>query len=226
MCQLTLLDIDPKLKLGKSTIRSLMELNQQAITKFSPQTNDDGFGYMTFSKAPEIVKTGLSATKWWQENWNKYQRSVRNPNGIYHVRAASNNVTTVFEDDAHPFHHGHIILAHNGTMTESVELKDDKKLQKLLNSANPKEEPMIDSEKFCVVLSQIVGKDKLQKDHIVLAMEYFHGPFALLIYDTKQPKKMFVVRGKDRPLHMARIFSGKREGEKIGLVLNTHLYER
>lgn len=225
MCQLTLLDIDPKLKLGKATIRSLMELNQQAIVKFSPQTNEDGFGYMTFAKAPEIVKSGLSATKWWHENWETYQKSVRNPNGIYHVRSASSNISTVFEDDAHPFHHGHIILAHNGTMSESDELTDDKKLQKLFETANPKTEPMIDSEKFCTVLAYICGRSKLNKEHIILAMDYFHGPFALLIYDTKQPKKMFVVRGKDKPLHMAKFYSGKRNGERIGLVLNTQLYE-
>lgn len=225
MCQLTLLDIDPKLKLGKTTIRHLVELNQQAITKYSPQVNEDGFGYMTFSKAPEIIKSGLSATDWWNKNWETYQKSVRNPNGIYHVRAASNNIKTIFEDDAHPFHHGHIILAHNGTMVESDELEEDKKLQKLFETSNPKDEPMIDSEKFCVILAYICGKDKLEKDHIILAMEYFHGPFALLIYDTKQPKKVFVVRGKDKPLHMARLFSGEKDGEKIGLVLNTHLYE-
>jgi len=225
MCQLTLLDIDPKLKLGKATIRNLMELNQQAIVKFSPQSNTDGFGYMTFSKAPEIIKTGLSAAKWWGENWESYQKSVRNPNGIYHVRAASNNITTIFEEDAHPFHHGHIILAHNGTLVESAELEDNKKLQKLLETANSKDEPMIDSEKFCVLLSHVCGKHKLEKEHIIKTMEYFHGPFALLIYDIKQPKKVFVVRGKDRPLHMARLCSGKQDGERIGLVLNTNLYE-
>jgi hypothetical protein len=224
MCQLTLLDIDPKLKLGKVSIRNLTELNQTAIQKYSPQTNEDGFGYMTFSKAPEIIKTGKSAISWWNKNWETYQKSVRNPNGIYHVRAASNNIKTIFEEDAHPFYHGHIIVAHNGTMTEDDKLENDEELQKLFEVVDPKE-PMIDSEKFCKLLSHICGKDKLEKEHIVLTMEYFHGPFALLIYDTKQPKKLFVARGKDRPLHMAEVYSGKRRGERIGLVLNTHLYE-
>lgn len=224
MCQLTLLDIDPKTKLGKATIRNLIELNQQAIAKFSPQSNEDGFGYMTFAKAPEITKTGKSAGEWWHENWENYQKSVRNPNGMYHVRAASNNVSTIFEDDAHPFHHGHIVLAHNGTMSEDKKLENDEVLQKLFETADPKE-PMIDSEKFCALLANICGDEKLEKEHIVLAMEYFHGPFAMLIYDTKQPKKMFIVRGKDRPLHCATLYKDKRRGEKIGMVLNTHLYE-
>ena len=224
MCQLTLLDIDPKTKLGKATIRNLMELNQQAIVKYSGQTNADGFGYMTFAKAPEINKTGKSAVEWWHQNWEKYQKSVRNPNGIYHVRAASVNTTTIFEEDAHPFNHGNIILAHNGTMIESEKLKNDKILQNLFDTNDPKE-PMIDSEKFCVTLAHIVGDEKLTTDHIISAMEYFHGPFAMLIYDIKQSSKLYIIRGKDRPLHMAEIYKDEKRGERVGVVLNTQLYE-
>jgi len=222
MCQLTMMDIDPKTKLGKATIRSLTELNSIPIIKESPQANTDGFGYMTFAKAPEIVKSFDSAIEWWNKNWENYQKSVRNPNGIYHVRSASYNSSKLYDRDAHPFIHNHIVVAHNGTMTESNKLKDDEKLQKIFEED---QHDFIDSEKFCIVLSQICGENKLTKKNIISAMEYFHGPFALLIYDTKQPTKVFVVRGKDRPLHKAEIFSDKEHKVRVGIVINSQLFE-
>ena len=151
MCQLTLIDIMPETKLAKATIRSLTEINSVGILKYSPQNNEDGFGYMTFSKAPFITKSEKCAIEWWAENQDEFQRTVRNANGIYHVRSASKNIRTLYQKDAHPFNVGNIILAHNGTLDDADKLKDDKELQKIFpvtkNDKNV-EIPMIDSEKY------------------------------------------------------------------------------
>lgn len=232
MCQLTLLDIDPKTKLGKSTIRLLTELNSVGIVKESLSVNQDGFGYCTFSKAPEIIKTAFPVIDWWKDNEDDYHKSIRNPNGIYHVRSASGNTRTLWQKDAHPFNHGHIVLAHNGTLTHSEKLdemleekkyKDFFPIQKLVNQHNTEiDVPMIDSEKFCKVLAYNCGKSKLSPEHIISTMNLFHGSFAFLIHDTLQPKKVFVVRGDSKVLHEAIIYKGR---QKIGLVINTAEWE-
>ena len=221
MCQLTMIDIDPKTKISKAFIRSLTEINSVGIVKESPMENKDGFGYMTFAKAPTIIKSNLDAFSWWTENENIYSKSIRNANGIYHVRSASGNPREVYEKDAHPFVYKNIVLAHNGTLNESDELKDDKDLQKLFEV--PKDTPsMIDSEKFTRILGNIVLDNKLTPEHIKSAMNYFTGSFAILIYDIKQPSGLFVVRGSSKKLHEATIY---RQNEKIGIVINTGFFE-
>ena len=232
MCQLTLLDIDPKTKLGKSTIRLLTELNSVGITKESISINQDGFGYCTFSKAPEINKTAFPAMDWWKDHEDDYHKSIRNPNGIYHVRSASGTSRTLWQKDAHPFNHGHIVLAHNGTLSHTEKLDEMLKekeyedffpIQKLVNQYdNEIDAPMIDSEKFCKMLAHNCGKSKLSPEHIINTMDLFHGSFAFLIHDTLQPKKVFVVRGDSKKLHEAIIYKGK---QKIGLVINTAEWE-
>jgi len=232
MCQLTLLDIDPKTKLGKSTIRLLTEINSVGIIGESPSKNQDGFGYVTFSKSPEITKTPFNAIEWWKDNEDEFHKSTRNPNGIYHVRAASGNPQTLWQKDAHPFHHGNLILAHNGTLTQSKKLDDLLKtdeykdffpdeaghnhLNVLVNA------PMIDSERFTKMLAHKCGEEKLTPQHIIDTLELFHGTFAFLIHDLSQSKNAFVVRGKTKELYEAIIHKGN---QKIGLVLNTSEWE-
>jgi len=213
MCQLTLLDFDPKTFISRTFVRSLTELNAYGWSG----KNNDGFGYMTFTKPGEIVKSNLDSMIWWRENERKFLRSVRNANGIYHVRMASNNIKEVHEKDAHPFRAEDIVLAHNGTLAEKSVLKQNEELQKLFEVPDEKA-PMIDSEKFTRILANTVGNAKLTATHIKLAMEWFTGPFCFLIFDIKQPKNVFIIRGKDRTLHLAEFFDGKKP---IGIALNT-----
>jgi predicted glutamine amidotransferase len=216
--------MDNNYKLGKATIRSLIELNSVGIVKASVQENLDGFGFMTFAKAPKIIKTNDSAIEWFSENEKEFQTSVKNPNGIYHVRAASVNTRTLWDKDAHPFNHGDIILAHNGTMQEDFALEENDELQKLFE-VEKDEDDMIDSERFCVVLNHVLNGEKLTSQHIIDAYEYFHGAFAFLIYDLKQSNKVFVVRGNTRSLFKAEIYANSEHTERIGLVINTSQFE-
>lgn len=230
MCQLTLMDVDPKTKIARSFIRSLIELNENGIAQHSIQENKDGFGFMTFSQAPKIVKTVYESSKYWDENEKEFFNKHKNINGIYHVRSASVSFgRTLYQIDAHPHSYKDIILVHNGTLHETNELKDDKKLQKLFperklkNQHNVEQKvPMIDSEKFCKILGELVGDEKLNEKHIKEVVEYFYGSFVFLIYDIKQKSKVFVVRGEDKILHEAIIYEND---EKLGLVLNTGKWE-
>ena len=156
MCQLTLLDFNPKTFIPRTFVRSLVELNTYGWSG----KNDDGFGYMTFAKPGEIIKTNLDSMNWWAENEKEFLRSVRNANGIYHVRAASNNIKDIHEKDAHPFRVKDIILAHNGTLQEKLELKNNKKLQKLFET-DDKDVTMIDSEKLANTVSAFIEKNLL-----------------------------------------------------------------
>ncbi len=220
MCQLTLLDFSPKTFIPRTFIRSLSELNAYGWSG----KNDDGFGYMTFAKPGEITKSHLDAISWWDENEKEFLRAVRNANGIYHVRMASNNIKDIHDKDAHPFKSGDIVLAHNGTLVEKKVLKEDEDMQKLFEVDDEKE-PMIDSQKFTQILANVVGNNKLTPNHIDLAMENFTGAFCFLIYDVKQPKTVFVVRGKDRVLHLAEFFDASdkssEHGKPIGIAINT-----
>jgi predicted glutamine amidotransferase len=220
MCQLTLLDFNPKTFIPRTFVRSLVELNTYGWSG----KNDDGFGYMTFAKPGEITKTNLDSMKWWVENEKDFLRSIRNANGIYHVRAASNNVKDIHEEDAHPFRVKDIVLAHNGTLLEKSELRNNKKLQKLFETGD-KDKSMIDSEKFTHILANIVGDNKLTANHIDDAVDKFSGAFCFLIYDVKQPRNVYIVRGKDRKLHMAEFFDASdkttKHGKPIGIAINT-----
>lgn len=213
MCQLTLLDFNPKTFIPRTFVRSLTELNTYGWCG----KNDDGFGYMTFTKPGKVIKSNSDAMTWWNENEKEFLNSVKNANGIYHVRMASNNIKDIHEKDAHPFRSGDIVLAHNGTLLETKALKDDEDMQKLFETEDEKE-PMIDSQKFTQILANVVGDNKLTANHIDLAMENFTGAFCFLIYDVKQPKTVFIVRGKDRTLHLAEFFDGDKS---IGIAINT-----
>lgn len=230
MCQVTLIDIDSKTNISRAFIRPLTEINATGIVKKSNQENKDGFGYMTFTKAPEIIKSVLDAEEWWEKHEDEFMQSVRNANGIYHVRSASiTHGTTIYGADAHPHKYGDIVLVHNGTLKETKKMENDKRFdnlfpkQKRINYSNLEVDvPMIDSEKFVRTLATICGEDKLNVDHIKDAVSLFTGPFVFLIYDAKQPKKIFVVRGRDKDLHKAIIKNGN---EVIGMVLNTGNWE-
>lgn len=213
MCQLTLLDISDQ-KIARAIIRPLTELNTLGI---DGNSNNDGFGYMTFAKAGEVYKSKLSAQKWWEENQKLFNRRHRNVNGIYHVRAASYNNKKYIEDKfSHPFSLGNVVLAHNGTLTYKKEGKDSK----ILN-AIPDE--LIDTQEFLFALEVLKHRDELLSvENINRAMRNFTGVFAFLMWDKLQPKKVFVIRDDTKTLFQMRLFN---KGEPFGLIINTKEWE-
>lgn len=218
MCQLTLFDIDSKTNFSKTLIRPLTELN---ILGINAGASHDGFGYMLFENPGKIEKVGQVATTYWKEHFDTFFNSVESANGIYHVRLASGlgNNKKVADENAHPFIHGNIVMAHNGTLREKINYFLDDEQQKIKQAFDFS---WIDSEEFCFALNEICGDELLTAEHIKQAYDLFTGVFAFLIYDIRQPEKVFVVRGKTKKLHSLTIYD---EDTPIGLILNTGLWE-
>jgi predicted glutamine amidotransferase len=211
-------DTSTETKLTRHLVRPLTEMN---ILGINASANHDGFGYMLFENPGEIFKDGVSATHYWTKEFSKFYKKYENPNGIYHVRAASGfGVNKVVKDEnAHPFKHGNIVVAHNGTLRE----KEDYFLSdRELDISNLYNNLWIDSERFCFALNEICGDDLLEAKHIEQAYDMFTDIFAFLIYDIRQPEKVFIVRGKTKQLHCLTVYSGKK---RIGMIINTGQWE-
>lgn len=213
MCQLTMVDFNPEYNIVKTLIRSLNELNTLGI---NAPGNHDGFGYVLFEDTSKIENSVDDARKWWVKNYNDYLKKTQNGNGIYHVRLASTGIKTIREVDAHPFKHGNIILAHNGTLHTSHTEDDYEEIEKLYTK------DMIDSEMFTVALAHMVGDDSLTPDDIKAAYKYFYGVFALLIHDTTNPNFVWIAKGTVKTLNCAEFYIGKK---RIGILFNTGKWE-
>ncbi len=104
---------------------------------------------------------------------------------IGHVRAATVGGVTV--SNAHPFEHGNIVLAMNGTLDNhwAIARKYDVSTTKI----------HVDSEVLCAVLNKAQSKKPLTE---------ILGPCAI-IYTDKNTNKMYVYRNIDRPLYRGMI---------------------
>lgn len=98
---------------------------------------------------------------------------------IGHNRYATKGAVT--DDNAHPFYHGGIVGAHNGTLDTVFGLKDGNKFA-------------VDSEAIFYTLSQM---------NDVEAISNIDGAYALTWYDANE-NKLKVIRNKERPLHWCR----------------------
>ena len=108
---------------------------------------------------------------------------------VGHVRAAT--VGGVTTQNAHPFQafrddDSYIIMVHNGTLTGWKNKKDS-------------ENYTVDSEWMAHMLAT-EGAD---------AFEYFSGAFAIVWFDSRHPKHLFMARNKERPLHYCVVNKGK-----------------
>lgn len=88
--------------------------------------------------------------------------------------------------NAHPFEHGHIIGAHNGTLRNQSLLPDHKDFE-------------VDSDNIFYSMSQIGVDDTIAKTH---------GAFALTWYDAEQETMNFI-RNDERPLFLAETEDSK-----------------
>lgn len=187
MCQLTFLHGDPEFV--RPLLASLTFLNAH-------DGNKDGHGYFVLpDHVWRIAKSGTEAIcePSYYDELEKSLKDRKEVSIISHVRSASFNHKEVCLNNTHPFHVGHLILAHNGTLQAA----DTRKELEIPNK--------IDSFWFLNHLSTVVGKAHLQPRHIVEAMKAFHGKFAFLIYDMHQPARVFIVKGKSAKLYKATV---------------------
>ncbi len=98
---------------------------------------------------------------------------------IGHNRAATKGSVT--NENAHPFTHGNVIGAHNGTLTSVSKLEDGNKFE-------------VDSEAIFYNLSKHPIKDVIGN---------IQGAYALTWYDQRTDK-MYFIRNSQRPLFFAR----------------------
>jgi predicted glutamine amidotransferase len=201
MCQLTFLHGDSDFV--RPLLASLTLLNAQ-------DNNRDGHGYFILpDHLWKIPKSG-SEVVCDDSYYDKLEEAIgdrKQVSIISHVRSASFNHKEICIDNTHPFVIGHLVLAHNGTLTA-----DDKSKELEL-------ENKIDSFWFLSHLATLVGKANLKPFHIVDAMKSFNGKFAFLIFDTRQPTKVFIVKGKSAKLHHTVVKDGA--GNVVVHLINT-----
>jgi predicted glutamine amidotransferase len=98
---------------------------------------------------------------------------------LAHNRAATRG--KISEENAHPFCHGNIIGAHNGTLTSTYHLDDANKFD-------------VDSEAIIF---------NLDKHGIRGGMARVNGAYAITFYNREE-QRMYFIRNKERPLHFCR----------------------
>lgn len=90
---------------------------------------------------------------------------------VGHHRSATKG--TVNDQNAHPFHFGHITMVHNGTLTSGVDLKKFS----------------VDSEGICAAIAE----------HGVEAFSKLHGAYACVWWDSEK-KQLHFFKNDERPL--------------------------
>lgn len=201
MCQLTFLHGNSDFV--RPMLASLTLLNAQ-------DGNKDGHGF--FILPDQLWKISKSGSEVVCEDayYDKLEELIgdrKEVSIISHVRSASFNHKEVCIDNTHPFMIGHLVLIHNGTL-QAVEGKKELEIT-----------DKIDSYWFLSHLAGVVGKANLKPAHIIEAMKSFDGKFAFIIYDTHQPTKVFIVKGKSARLHHAVVKDG--DGNILVHLINT-----
>ena len=172
--------------------------------------NKDGHGfYILPDRLWKIAKSGseVICEDSYYDNLEELIGDRKEVSIISHVRSASMNHKEICMDNTHPFTVGHLVLVHNGTLEAVKEKKE-------LEIADK-----IDSFWFLNHLASIVGKANLKPFHIADAMKSFDGKFAFIIYDTHQPTKVFIVKGKSAKLHHSVVRDG--DGNILVHLVNT-----
>lgn len=103
---------------------------------------------------------------------------------IGHVRHATVGDKTKLEN-AHPFHRGNYVLAHNGTLKNYKDLLHKYEVNELGYN--------VDSDCIAGCISK--------SGNIAQVLSEIDGAGAFLIHDTENPKKLYVFRNSERPLY-------------------------
>lgn len=107
---------------------------------------------------------------------------------IGHVRAKTMGNNT--KENAHPFHEGNIVLAHNGTLSSWSDLCREYDFKYI--------DIDVDSRLLAMAINKTQNPEILQK---------FEGTAAVIFADTNKSDTLYVFRNKERPL-----FRGKLDG--------------
>ena len=92
----------------------------------------------------------------------------------------------VNDTNAHPFHHGEVVLMHNGTLYTRSGLSTDKKFE-------------VDSEH----IAYTIGKASTDAE-IIDVLEELDGAFALVWYNLRT-NKLYMARNDERPIALAAV---------------------
>lgn len=132
-------------------------------------------------KNSKIIKDAYDASYFLYANYDKVDKTTNLKLLMGHNRAATKG--KINKRSAHPFNHGHIFMAHNGTLYGHHKLPRRK----------PKKLFDVDSEAICHALSM---------EDEVKVLESLDGAYALTWYDQKADTLNFA-RNDERPLFIA-----------------------
>jgi hypothetical protein len=131
------------------------------------------------------VKKGITDARYWMSDLADVKDNIF----IGHLRAAS--IGWITKENAHPFHEGKIILAHNGTLENHHKLADELNLDDLQWN--------VDSHVLTYGMAMLPNHEILNK---------FLGAAALLWTDTDNPNILYVFRNNERPLFRGNADNG------------------
>jgi len=148
-------------------IKTLLLLN-------SYERGTDSTGY--YNRYDNVVKDSEKAYKF-------LRNKNITPDTIFIGHARSKTVGAITKNNAHPFHCGSIVLVHNGTLKNHLELFKEANIQDTANK--------VDSQAIC---------EKLNHDKNPLTLSEIDGAAALLFTDTMEDDVLYVYRNSERPL--------------------------
>lgn len=197
MCKITIVDFP----IREQLLKSFLTLN-------ALQDNMDGFGYYLLNqKTDKTEKDALD----FLVNHNFRTKDLR---GVYHVRRASSQVKNIIRDHAHPHTYKDSIIFHNGTLSFRDWGKEFEHYKKLFDKDDT------DSMQYVKILGSL---GEINFDNIKESISAFSGPFVIVHVDKRNPKKLWISRGKDRFLHQLTIkdYADDDKGKVIGTIFNT-----
>ena len=139
---------------------------------------DDGFDFV---KSHEFMDGMIYKHK---STTSPFAEITETPKALFgHNRHAT--MGAVNAKNAHPFTHGHITLAHNGTLINQSLLPDHKDFE-------------VDSENICHSIAKIGVDETIQK---------LHGAYTLIWFNA-QEMTINLIRNNERPFHFAETSAG------------------
>ena len=134
---------------------------------------EDSFRWR-WAKNAVTAQEFIDQEKWSKKRFNKWCM-------VGHNRHAT--IGAIETDNAHPFHHGEIILVHNGTLNNHHSLPHRNKDIK------------VDSELVAYNLSKVAPEDAAKE-----VIGRLSGAYALVWFDTRD-QSVNIVRNSERPMH-------------------------